>query len=92
MKVLGPWYTGKSVFSFDPGHQADSGAYWRALPAFFHGKAGNISFCDGHAEIHKWVEGTTYQVVTPGVTSNGAHKIVGVSQDYNYLAELTPYH
>ena len=82
--------TGKSVFSFDPG-QASGSEYWRDLPAFSHGKAGNISFCDGHAEIHKWLETSTYHVVTPGVTASG-HTIVGVSRDYEYLQELTPYH
>jgi prepilin-type N-terminal cleavage/methylation domain-containing protein/prepilin-type processing-associated H-X9-DG protein len=82
--------TGKSVFSFDPGQPSGS-EYWRDLPAFYHGKAGNISFTDGHAEIHKWVEGSTYHVVTTGVTASG-HTIVGVSQDYEYLEQMTPYH
>jgi prepilin-type N-terminal cleavage/methylation domain-containing protein/prepilin-type processing-associated H-X9-DG protein len=29
------------------------------LPGAYHDRAGGISFCDGHAEIHKWVDGST---------------------------------
>ena len=83
-------YIGNSVFSFDPGLPAGS-EYWRNLPAFYHGKAGNVSFADGHAEIHKWLETTTYKPVTLGVVNN-AHVIVGVSQDYEWMDDRTPYH
>jgi len=84
--------TGKSVFSFDPGLGAGS-EYFRALPALYHGRAGNVSFADGHAEIHKWMEGTTYKnaAVVAGKTSSG-NIIVGLSQDYEYLDDHTPYH
>jgi len=32
---------------------------WVDFPAGFHGDAGAFSFMDGHAEIHKWIEGTS---------------------------------
>ncbi len=32
---------------------------WVDWPAAFHNGAGSLSFLDGHAEVHKWVEGTT---------------------------------
>jgi prepilin-type N-terminal cleavage/methylation domain-containing protein len=32
---------------------------WVDFPAGFHGDAGAFSFMDGHAETHKWVEGTS---------------------------------
>jgi prepilin-type N-terminal cleavage/methylation domain-containing protein/prepilin-type processing-associated H-X9-DG protein len=83
-------YTGRSVFSFDPGLPSGS-EYWRNLPAFYHGKAGNISFADGHAEIHKWMEGSTYHAITAGQTTS-AHINVATSQDYEWLDEHTPYH
>jgi prepilin-type N-terminal cleavage/methylation domain-containing protein/prepilin-type processing-associated H-X9-DG protein len=82
-------YIGKSVFSFDPGLPVGS-EYWRNLPAFYHGKAGNVSFADGHAEIHKWVEATTYKPVTLGVVNN-SHVIVGLSRDYEWMDDHTPY-
>jgi prepilin-type N-terminal cleavage/methylation domain-containing protein len=32
---------------------------WVDLPAAFHGRAGAMTFIDGHAEIHRWVESPT---------------------------------
>jgi len=83
-------YTGRSVFSFDPG-VAKGSEYWRALPPFYHGKASNISYADGHSEIHKWIEGSTYKPVAYNSTSGGNHTIVGISQDYEYLSDRCPY-
>ena len=86
---------GASVFSFDPGLSSGS-EYFRGLPAFYHGKAGNLSFADGHSDLHRWVDPNTYLPVQPGKTtqtlySNG-HKTVGVNADYAYLDDHTPYH
>jgi prepilin-type N-terminal cleavage/methylation domain-containing protein len=39
----------------DPSRIANRG--WIDYPAGFHGNSGALSFIDGHAEIHKWVEG-----------------------------------
>jgi prepilin-type N-terminal cleavage/methylation domain-containing protein/prepilin-type processing-associated H-X9-DG protein len=83
--------TGNSVFSFNPGYLSGNEG-WRDLPAFYHGKAGNISFTDGHAEIHKWLAGNTYHPVSFGSVSPTGIITVGVSQDYEWLDELTPYH
>jgi prepilin-type N-terminal cleavage/methylation domain-containing protein/prepilin-type processing-associated H-X9-DG protein len=82
-------YTGRSVFSFDPGLSAGS-EYWRNLPGFRHGKSGNVSFADGHVELHPWREGTTYKAEVAGQTTS-AHIIVGISQDYEWLQDRTPY-
>jgi prepilin-type N-terminal cleavage/methylation domain-containing protein/prepilin-type processing-associated H-X9-DG protein len=90
--------TGNSVFSFDPG-LASGSEYWRNLPSTYHGKAGTISFADGHSEIHPWVEGSTSQQVSHGIVSStpapgfaaSGHKIVGVSKDYEYLDDHTVY-
>ena len=83
-------YTGRSVFSFDPG-LAQGSEYWRNLPAFYHGRAGNVTFADGHAEIHKWLEPTTFKQVSFGQTTS-SHIIVGVSRDYEWMDDHTPYH
>ena len=85
--------TGRSVFSFDPG-SSSLNEYWRAMPALFHGKAGNVAFADGHSEIHKWLDTVTYKKWPPtvNVTSGGAHTACPASADYEWLDEHTPYH
>ena len=35
-------------------------------PAGYHNGAGTLSFADGHAEIHKWLEPTTQTPLLPG--------------------------
>jgi prepilin-type N-terminal cleavage/methylation domain-containing protein len=37
------------------------------LPAFYHHRAGGVSFCDGHAEIHRWRDNRTM----PALVGNG---------------------
>ena len=45
-----------SAFMFDPG-PAITSEKWRDLPASYHDdNAVGISYADGHAEIHKWLE------------------------------------
>jgi prepilin-type N-terminal cleavage/methylation domain-containing protein/prepilin-type processing-associated H-X9-DG protein len=48
-------------------------------PASYHNGAGSFSFADGHAEIHKWLDGATKKVVYAGASFNnspaGAHDI-----------------
>jgi len=82
-------FTGNSTFSFDPGLPQGS-EYWRNLPSHYHGTAGNISFADGHSEIHKWVDPRTLVKVQYGVTTS-SHIIVGVSADYEWFDDRTPY-
>jgi prepilin-type processing-associated H-X9-DG protein len=83
---------GRSVFSFNPG-LASGGEYFRGLPAFYHGKSGNVSFADGHAELHKWLEGSTYMAIVPNPNPPPpAQKNVATSQDYEWLDDHTVYH
>ncbi len=45
---------------------------WLDLPASYHGKAGGLSFADGHAEIHRWRDQRTMPpLITGGLTFNG---------------------
>lgn len=58
---------------------------WVDFPAVYHGKAGGLSFADGHSEIRKW-KGLNY----PGTGTPG--NVVGVAgsqnrQDWDWLAE-----
>lgn len=38
---------------------SDGRAYWRDLPASYHNGACGFAFADGHAEVKKWLEGST---------------------------------
>lgn len=52
-----------------PNSLADTASQgWVDYPAGFHGDAGALSFMDGHAEIHKWVDRTSL-----GPNGLGAH-------------------
>ena len=38
---------------------------WNDLPASFHGGAANLTYGDGHAESHKWVDAATHKPARP---------------------------
>ena len=40
---------------------------WVDYPAAFHNGASALSFIDGHAEVHKWIEGQTLALGKPNV-------------------------
>jgi prepilin-type N-terminal cleavage/methylation domain-containing protein/prepilin-type processing-associated H-X9-DG protein len=63
-----------------PNQAAVPGAYeWvQDLPGSYHDRAGGISFCDGHAEIHKWLNGIT----TPPLASGGLNGGKGAGNTY----------
>lgn len=44
------------------------------MPANYHNGAGGLSFADGHAEIHKWVDAIRRQKVGPDIAHNPAAK------------------
>lgn len=50
----------------------DRPAAWMMVdyPAGYHGKAGGLSFVDGHSEIKKWVDPRTVPVLKKGVSLN----------------------
>mgnify|MGYP001331948286 CR=1 FL=1 len=42
-----------------PGYPNLSSTQWVDMPAIYHNKASGLSFADGHAEIHKWLDPRT---------------------------------
>jgi prepilin-type N-terminal cleavage/methylation domain-containing protein/prepilin-type processing-associated H-X9-DG protein len=50
-----PWSINDAFFAISP---QDTG--WPDHPASYHNHACGISFCDGHAEIHKWNDPAVY--------------------------------
>jgi prepilin-type processing-associated H-X9-DG protein len=65
------------------------------LPSSLHNNAGTVSFCDGHAEIHKWFCAKTMPPVnpTPGVAVLGVYQQVQMfppnTADLAWLAQKT---
>jgi prepilin-type N-terminal cleavage/methylation domain-containing protein/prepilin-type processing-associated H-X9-DG protein len=58
------------------------------LPAGLHNNACCVSFADGHAEIHKWVNPETIHKVTYTVIDQVS---VTLNKDLGWLAQRTPY-
>jgi prepilin-type N-terminal cleavage/methylation domain-containing protein/prepilin-type processing-associated H-X9-DG protein len=58
------------------------------LPGSLHGNSCGVSFVDGHAEIHKWVDPKTTQPVTYKTYLQNV--TVSNSKDLIWLAERTP--
>jgi prepilin-type N-terminal cleavage/methylation domain-containing protein/prepilin-type processing-associated H-X9-DG protein len=69
----GGFLTDMSGYPLRPNQAPVSGLYeWNMhVPGAYHDRAGGISFCDGHAEIHKWVEGTTTPAISSYTLSGG---------------------
>jgi prepilin-type N-terminal cleavage/methylation domain-containing protein/prepilin-type processing-associated H-X9-DG protein len=78
------------TFMFNAGYAPVSYAF-RDLPASYHNGAGNITFADGHSEIHKWVDARTRQPITMKPKPWGSSLPCGKSDDYAWMNERMPY-
>jgi len=74
----------ESTWSINDGVLAVSAgtAEWVDFPATFHNNACGFSFCDGHAEVHKW-RGTSMQSNAP---ASGQRPVAASDQDWNWIA------
>lgn len=82
------------LFMFDPGW-APGNEKWRNLPASYHNSCANISFADGHSEIHKWLvqSGVFSTVEKVRYTAPWWQNInLGINADYEWLDDRMPYH
>ena len=79
--------------SFAVSAVAQPGAtYLIDFPSGYHGGAGGLAFCDGHAVIHRWIDARTYTpqgITAPGMGSTAATKQTPDDPDCFYLAPLT---
>ncbi len=66
----------------------DSAIYMIDVPASNHNGAGGLSFADGHAEIHKWLDARTKTPVTGIFMSSSVQASPG-NRDMRYLSEHT---
>ena len=91
-------------FMFDPGLPPTS-EYWRELPASYHNGCGELSFADGHSELHKWTnqthppapasaKGQTVYPVTEtswGTSAPWKTTLMQDSVDYEWMQDRMPY-
>jgi prepilin-type processing-associated H-X9-DG protein len=68
------------------------GTYLIDFPSGYHGQAGGMSFADGHAIIHKWLDPRTYTpsgIIQPGMGSTSSTVQSPDDNDCFFLAPLT---
>jgi prepilin-type N-terminal cleavage/methylation domain-containing protein/prepilin-type processing-associated H-X9-DG protein len=75
------------IMYIDPRSTNGNGEFTE-LPSTLHNNAGTVSFCDGHSEIHKWLNPKTIVPVVPGTTVNDL--TVTADVDLAWLAQRTP--
>jgi len=63
-------------------------ATWLDIPASYHGGAGGLSFCDGHAQIKKWTDGTVLNTKS-STLPNGGNPSPSNSPDLPWLLSIT---
>ena len=65
---------------------ADARIYMIDVPASNHNGAGGLSFADGHAEIHKWLDARTRPPIT-GIQGASSVKSSPGNRDMRYLSD-----
>ena len=59
------------------------------MPGSYHGRAGGLSFADGHSEIRRWKDGRTVPPIRPGVARGSFVEKQPRNQDIIWLQERT---
>ena len=68
-----------------PGPNTTADNNWADYPATYHGGAGGITFCDGHAQIKKWTDPV---VLNMKLTSPGEMAATPLNGDLAWLQNL----
>jgi len=66
---------------------SEGGENWSSFPSTRHGRAGPVSFADGHVEVRKWVEASTRP--DPKVLGTQMVFLVPGSRDFRWLHDRT---
>ncbi|HEX9047453.1 MAG TPA: hypothetical protein VF988_10540, partial [Verrucomicrobiae bacterium] len=72
---LGSWAMQNTPTGYGTAAANFTDAKFQDSPAAFHGTSASFNFADGHAENHRWLDGTTVAFandLTPGKDSGGA--------------------
>ncbi len=64
---------------------------WVDHPASYHNRANGISFCDGHAEIHKWMDPAVYNYNLQDAAA-GQNPTPVVPSDLHWLQSASTYY
>ena len=62
---------------------------WTNLPAAFHNEGANLSFVDGHSEMHRWIESGTKLPVRPGFAYLPIEVTTTAQRDFKWLMYRT---
>ena len=62
---------------------------WNDLPASYHNGSANLSFADGHAESHRWLEPSTLKPAEPDSADLPFALSSGETADYYWVLERT---
>ena len=62
---------------------------WRDLPASYHDGAANLSFADGHSELHRWLSASTKKPSRPDGASLPFDLNDSDHADFNWLMQRT---
>ena len=88
-----PFSINDGFFINNPGNGQNppTGTLWTDCPASYHAGAGGINFCDGHAIIKKWLDGTVLSWNYPqGSGSHAAGQYP--AGDLDWLLGVTTHH
>jgi prepilin-type N-terminal cleavage/methylation domain-containing protein len=68
-------------------NQAAQGFTWADPPAMFHGNISTVAFTDGHAEGHKWMDGTIVDAGVKAAKGVAVTSFAGPTRgrDYDYV-------
>lgn len=79
----------ESHFTIDDGYFAVLVAEntWQNFPAYRHGNSATLSFADGHAENHRWIEPSTGALKDPGGFSPAPSPRTSKNRDLQWLAD-----
>jgi len=61
--------------------------WYQDLPAYYHGRAGGLSFADGHSEIRRWKDARTMQPVLKGTNQFPGALLQPGNRDIIWLQE-----
>ena len=75
--------------SINDGYFLDRDYYseWHDLPATYHNGATAFSFADGHSQLHRWMQSSTYRPPLPDAANLPISLSAGQKQDLDWVLD-----